>query len=364
MNDLTPTYEAESRQVVLDGRPGGPAGEAVLTPVAGVELAFDRIDGHLVQMTVDADTEHPAELLTRLFGSRAVLVVRSVVQGGEPEKLSPHPELCAALSRLALLDAVRVSSPVPPSSPWWTAESAIYAEQAGLPVRALAEARRLKKKVDDRPRRPGLPALDVAAEVERLETDPAGPPSLLDPRLISAGVIRPGLSPDSDLIVRYDAATDRLAVEAMTWPAAGDSLVDEYHVRLVDPEFGRVLSEADFERTGARLQAQLKLDGPLDELGESWIEVFEGPPPLVHSRKAHLSRRALRWADAALRAQRAPAGLAPQSTAEDWATLATLAWARCRRDWASAGVPHLADPLQDSHVTFTGPAYLAEIVGE
>ena len=51
----------------------------------------------------------------------------------------------------------------------------------------------------------------------------------------------------------------------------------------------------------------------------------------VRSAKGHRIRRALRWADAALRAERAPAGLAPHSAPEDWAALAAVAWEQCRR---------------------------------
>ncbi len=57
----------------------------------------------------------------------------------------------------------------------------------------------------------------------------------------------------------------------------------------------------------------------------------------VRSAKGHRIRRALRWADAALRAERAPAALAPESTREDWAALTAAAWERCRRDWEAAG---------------------------
>ena len=155
MNALTPAYEAESAQVILEGRPAGPAGEAGLVPVTGVDLAFDRADGHLVRAVVDTDDAPTPALLARLFGRRVTGLLRAAAKPGGPEPesgaaeagagpgpLSPEPELAAALSCLARLDAARANSPVQASSPWWAAEAAVLAGRAGLPARAVAEARR------------------------------------------------------------------------------------------------------------------------------------------------------------------------------------------------------------------------------
>ena len=144
MNDLTPSYESETGQVIVNGLPAGPAGEAGLVPVAGVDLAFDLADGHLVRAVVDADGVPATALLSRLFGPHAPAVLRDAAWPSEagPRALCPEAGLCAALSSLARLDAARATSPVPGSSPWWAAEAATLAERAGLPVRALAEARR------------------------------------------------------------------------------------------------------------------------------------------------------------------------------------------------------------------------------
>ena len=418
MNDLMPSYEPESGQVILDGRPAGPAGEARLVPVAGVDLAFDRADGHLVRAVVDAHGEPVPALLARLFGPQAADILGAAVQsagakpgslsaegGARPGPLSPEAGLCTALSSLARLDAARATSPVPGSSPWWAAEAAVLAGQAGLPARALTDARRavhalgrgplavprqaaqtafkaadiaaaeepesarqLRESVvvNDQPRRPRLPGLDVAAEVEGLEKDPIRLPGLhwvLDPGLVPAGLFRPGLSPHSDLVVRYDGGAGRLGVQVTLAPGADCAAASRCQARLVDPVVRRVLARADFERAGSRVRAELQLSFPLDELGETWLEVVEGRRP-VRGNKAHLIRRALRWADAALRAERAPAGLAPQSTGEDWAALATLAWERCRRDWAAAGDPGRAAAVLEIRVPLPAPAYLAEILGE
>jgi hypothetical protein len=98
-------------------------------------------------------------------------------------------------------------------------------------------------------------------------------------------------------------------------------------------------------------------------VSEAWIEVVGEPHPPVRSAKTHLIQRALRWADAALRAERAPAGLAPQATAEDWAALAALAWQRCRHDWAAADDSDRATALPTPRTLAPGPAYLAEVLG-
>ena len=122
-----------------------------------------------------------------------------------------------------------------------------------------------------------------------------------------------------------------------------------------------------------RVRAELQLPFPLDELPESWIEVVQDKLWPVRSAKGHRIRRALRWADAALRAERAPAGLAPHSTHEDWAALAAAAWDRCRRDWEAAGDADRADLAAQRQAALgladlrpaaaDGPAYLAETLG-
>ena len=67
------------------------------------------------------------------------------------------------------------------------------------------------------------------------------------------------------------------------------------------------------------------------------MEVVANKTQPVLSARGYRSRRALRWADAALRAERAPWGVAPRATADDWAALAAVAWERSGRDWTAAG---------------------------
>ena len=390
MNDLTPSYEPDAGQVILEGRPAGPAGEAGLVPVTGVDLAFDRGDGHLIRVVADVDDQAVADpsdqavagtggqaaaaLLNRLFGSRAARVLDEVATSPAepgapwPYTLSPEPVLCAALSSLARLDATRATSPVPRRSPWWAAEAAVLAEQAGLHDRADTEAARLRGAI--LPHRSCTSGLDVVGEVEELEKDSRLPGLnwVLDPALVPTGLFRPGLSPHSDLIVRHDGSQGLVTVEAVLALDADAADAGQYQVRLVDPAVRRVLAQAGFRLMESRICAELRLPVPLDELDDAWLEVVEEPHRPVLSAKAHLIRRALRWADAALRAERAPAGLAPQAAAGDWAALADLTWQRCRRDWAAAGDSDraTAQPTPGSQALGTrasGPACLAEILG-
>jgi hypothetical protein len=410
MSDLTPTYVPETDQLILEGRQSGPAGEAGLAPVAGVDLAFDRADGHLVRVIADCDNAVGAELLARLFGSpaSAVLRCRSESAAARLAALTPETGLCAALSSLARLDATRVTSPVPASSPWWAAEAAVLAEQAGLHARARAEARRAVRVLsrgsvaapdeaaltafaaadiaaagDDRGAarrvrtsivvsqrdRPIGSGLDVAAEVAALAKGglcPPGPLSLLSPALVPAGVFRPGLSPNSDLIATPDDGGARVVVRATLMPGADLAAVRLCQARLVEPGSRLVLARAGFEQAGPLVWAELRPESRV-ALGQTWVEVTGAGSRPVRGFIGHSIQRALRWADAALRAERAPAGIAPRSSAADWAALAGAAWERCRRDWTAAGDPGQAASVPGSRsgdaAALPGPAYLAEVLG-
>ena len=451
--NLTPSFERETGQVIFEGLPAGAAGEAPLIPVPGLDLAFDRADGRLCRVVVNAAGtygsiavgEQAAAMLIRLFGAEAPSVVSDTV--AEPagasagaRVLSPEPGLAGTLSNLARLDAARATSPVPPGSPWWAAEAAELAEHADLHARARAEARhalaKLLRQLDSidttvlpeqaaqaalavaaisaadepvaatrlreaiggrsgpRPAAPPLiPEFDVAAEVESLEKDRVRLARLqwmLDPDLVPEGLFRPGLSPYCDLLVRHDGAKGRVIVEALLAPGADCDVLSRCQARLVDPAVRRVLAYGGFvkaETTSAsRVAAELRLPFALDELQESWIEVVQDKLWPVRSTKGHRIRRALRWADAALRAERAPAGLASQSNKEDWAALAAASWERCRRDWEAAGDadraylaarrqaafdPRACVPQAPSataadiagQAPIDGPAYLAEVLG-
>ena len=448
--NLTPSFERETGQVIFEGLPAGVAGEAPLIPVPGLDLAFDRADGRLCRLVVDAAGtdgsiavgEQVAAMLIRLFGAEAPNVVSDtatepVGASAGARVLSPEPGLAGTLSNLARLDATRATSPIPPGSAWWAAEAAELAERAGLPARARAEARhalaellgqldsidttvlpeqaaqaalavaaisaaddpvaatRLREAIGGRsgPRPvapPLIPEFDVTAEVESLEKDwvrLGGLQWILDPDLVPDRLFQPGLSPYSDLFVRYDGAKGQAMVEALLAPGTDCGALARCLARLVDPSVRRVLAQAAFTTvTPDRVRAELQLPFPLDELQESWIEVVQDKMWPVHSAKGHRIRRALRWADAALRAERGPAGLAPHSAHEDWTALAAAAWERCRRDWEAAGDgdrvylaarrqaafdPRACVPQAPSvtaadiagQAPIDGPAYLAEVLG-
>ena len=194
------------------------------------------------------------------------------------------------------------------------------AARAALAVAAItvadepAAATRLREAIGGRsgPRHAALsaiPEFDVAAELESLEKDRVrlvGLQWMLDPDLVPEGLFRTGLSPYSDLSVRHDGAEGKVVVEAVLAPDADCGALSRCLARLVDPEVRRILAQAAFRKTASdRVRAELQLPFPLDELPESWIEVVQDKLWLVRSAKGHRLRRALRWADAALRAERA-----------------------------------------------------------
>lgn len=364
MRDLAPSYVPETGEVVLNGPPAGPAGEAGLVPVAGVELAFDRADGHLVRVIVDVAGSPPAiALVSRLFGAPAAKGIRELADpanGAEPHTMSPVPGLCSALSSSARLNATRATSPVPGSS-WWAAEAAVLAEQAGLRSRTLAEAGRASCAPGGQRLWSNRPEMDVAAEVAGLANDcRPGLHWVLDPGVAPPELFRPGLTPNSDLLVHREG--DCVIVQATPSPGADPPAAGRWHARLVDPKRRLVLDYGGFKLAGSRVQADLRF--PVGEPEETWIEVVDENERPVRSAKAHRIQRALRWADAALRAERAPAGLAPQSTAADWTALARVAWERCSRDWEAAGDLGRAAAVQVSRMRVPGPVCLAETLGE
>jgi hypothetical protein len=233
-----------------------------------------------------------------------------------------------------------------------------------------------------------MPVFDVAAEVESLDKDRLGLIDLhwiLDPGWVREGLFQAGLSPHSDLFVRYEGAHGRVTAEALLVPGADCDALSGYQVRIVDPSVRRVLAQASFTIAQSQARAHIQPRFPLDEVPESWVEVVPANPWPVRSTKIYRIRRALRWADAALRAERAPAALAPASARGDWAALAAVAWERCRRDWAAAGdadraqaarrraaiASRTCDPRAPSVVAaevpcqslIDGPAYLAETLG-
>jgi hypothetical protein len=436
MNDLTPRFEREAGQVIIEGVPAGVAGAASVVPVQGLELAFDRVDGRLCRAVADtrapdgpvAFDEQVAAMLIRLFGPRADVVREDSASQESARPLCPEPGLTGALSSLALLAAARITSPVASGSPWWAAEAAVLAGQAGLagqareyarealpgllrqlasqeraalPESALSAARQvadgcavtepeasgqLLAAIGTALGRAPLPllatarpaaTLNVAGELALLEEERlpvAGLHWLLDPAYVPTRLFRFALTPWTDVFVRRKGRKGEIVVVGATLaPGAAQGALDRCVARLVDPAARRIIAQGRFSPAGSWALAELGLAYPPDELAESWIEVVDDKARPVLSTRSHRASRARRWADAALRAGRAPVGIDPRAAPGDWAALATAAWDRCRQDWAAAGDASRAAEAGRQQVAAAGtaaprpggdrPCYLAEIVG-
>jgi hypothetical protein len=449
MNDLAPCYERTAGQVVFEGLRAGAAGEASIEPVPGLELAFDRVDGRLCRAAADTVAADPvafdqqvAAMLTRLFGSNAIdVALGAAASRRNASVVNPEPELTGTLSSLARLEAAQVTSPVTPKSPWWAAEAAELAVRAGLAARAGVSASRalpgLIRQLDSHDRsalperavraargvaescaatypemagqlltaigdalghapparhtaaRP-VTSLDVADEIAHMREEhfrPAGPQWLLDPARVPAGLFRFGLSPSSDLFVRWKDGQDGVVVVSATLaPEADCDALSRCVARLVDPPIRRIIAQDSFVADGSAAVAELELTMSPEERPQIWIEVAAEKRQPVLSARGHWASRARRWADAALRAERAPAGIDPRAASGDWAALAVAAWDRCRRDWAAAGdasrsalaasrraavdagigdrrLPSVTAEVAACREAADGPSYLAEVVG-
>ena len=402
---MTVTWDQDAGQVTLEALPEGPAGGASLSLADGVELIFDCAGGQLSRVFVAAGEagslpvigEQAVAMLKRLLGSRVGTAVRQAARRhGDPIPVRGDPGALAAMSRLARLDAARLTSPMA-DSPLWPVEAAQLAARAGLAARVTAEARHAAAALADAaevPSRVLAAAADAVAELVAAaepdlasqlrdalaaakSTDPATsarkhakPPALpdinaedgedgdldqlhwsLDPRLIPAGLFQHSLWPGAELTVR--AERSRLDVEARLAPGADRRALATCRARLVDPVARRVVGVASFHDLGnSRVRAEIRKRRPSRE---AWVEIVDDAGRPVFSSRLHHMRRAMRWADAALAAGRQTFGLADAG----WSRLAATAWGRSAQEWAAAGdhdraylaASHQAAvyPGQDSH---------------
>jgi len=384
------SVDPDAAQITLRGCPSGPGGRVNLTPAPGVELAFDRIGGWLSRVIVAvgqhggvaAVDEGAVAWIAGVFGIATAEAIGQAPRGEvQCLALRARPEALGALSRLARLDAARVTSPVP-GSLLWAAEAADLAWQAGLtlPSRALSAPTVPVISPNDlgstipadivRLLSGGGPGSFTAAELACSGEPPAGAPAdtgprdggqrlegMLDLGLVPDGVFRPGLWPGSDLgLQAYRNGAPLVAVEAVLLPGASQEDLADCRVRVVDTDARRVLATAALRicapsRAGASFQARAELPAPaglraLAKSGAASVELVGDERRPVHGTRLRRMRRALRWADAALRAESRPNGLAPGLTDEQWTSLAGLAWDRCRADWKAAGDPGRASLAQ------------------
>jgi hypothetical protein len=356
---FTVSADWHAAQIMLRGFPTGAGGGASLVPAPGVELVFDRADGQLSQLIVDvagqggqAEPSQAAIAYVRAtFGdATAVSLIKAPRLGVRQVALRTEPDTAAALaalSRLARMRAARLTSPVP-CSPLWAVEAAQLAHQAGPAGRHCGGAER--PVTDVLMAGPPLTGLEPDAQPERCDRWPSG---WLDPALIPVGVFKHGLSPESDLILCGSGAA--LIVEARLAGLASGQALGRCRARLIDSDARRVLACARFHSGGQRGEAALRVPAGLSAPGRYWLEAVDDEHRPVQGTRLRRIRRALRWADAALRAESRPAGLAPGLTGGQWAQLASHAWDQCRADWEGAG---------DADRAYLAAARRAAIAGE
>jgi hypothetical protein len=327
-------------------------------------MVFDRADGRLSRLVVDVAELQPGKPATAyvrtMFGDAAAAGLRAArFIAVERMALRADPgttATLAALSRLARLRAARLTSPVP-TSPLWAVEAAQLARQAGPPGRhcegaydAVIDMLTTGSLLASRRSAGSVPE----AGPDRTDRAPGG---WLDPALTPPGVFRYGLSPESDLIVRDLGAA--LAVEALLADSADRQALGKCRVRLVDSDARRVLATARFRSWAQRARADLRVPAQLSAKGAYWLEVTDDECRPVQGTRLRRVRLALRWADAALRAESRPAGLAPGLTGAQWAQMAAHAWDQCRAEWEAAGDPDRAY-LAATRDVRTAPPFLAE----
>lgn len=413
--ELAIAVDDDSGQLVAQGAQTGAAGGAVLEPTRGLSLLYDRVSGQLCRLTVELPgvTSDPYDevavrrVLRRLFGAEAAQVLGRTFAGADDQpavvQVSSTPA-AAAYSLLARHDAARATSPVPASA-LWPAEAALLAHNAGLRARARSDAARAAPGLAELLARIALPATvePVAALVGQLAArdapeaaaflddparrwfdgelpawlaehqtagqapceqrvgagcSPGGPRWALDLALVPSGVLLPALMPGDDLVVRPRPPCG-FEVRVRRGPQGSGEALRACQARLVDPCARTVIAEAPLTPDGTWMRAILP---GLPELAGCCVEIVGGPGRPVLGERSRRLRRALRWADAALRAERQPFGLAPGLGHSEWSGLAATGWQHCRRSWEAAGDQERAAHAHGGAAGAPG-GYLAETLG-
>ncbi len=230
-------------------------------------------------------------LAGRLLGSEAGAAFRQAPhKDGHHVMVADGAATMTALSRLARLDAARMTSPVS-KSPLWDVEAAQLADRAGLGARVAAEIRRALEAFDSPgDMSPGVLAAtasavadlvaaadpDLAGRVrasvtvaearspavrsQRLALPDGGPADGqrggdlgqlhwgFDPHLAPAGIFQQALWPDAEVTVHPERS--RLVVEATLASGVDRRALAASRARLVDPVKRTVLGMASFRELG------------------------------------------------------------------------------------------------------------------
>jgi len=415
---LRGSWDPQIGAVVLTGEASGPAGVVDVEPVAGVVVSFDattlapcelliedKEDGDLGRLDLGV-----AGVCERLLGAKGFERLRKGLGNHRTVvdvSLSGERELWVGLARLARAAAVQVTDPVSPASPLWEAEEALLAHEAGLESLARRHAGRAVERlagfVSRAPDALGDTRVREALEVVSGLVGPAAPeasaalvdalagklldPGQLEPRAERAPwpagqggapalVLDATLLPERTFLFGADPSQDAVIEEAegslSVWirlhPWARRSVVESCRLRLVDRRRHEVLAEQPLTRVGSLAHASLALEPA--PFGEMDLEIVEdGHVPVAGTSLAR-RRAALRYGDAALRAERRPTPLHPTWSASDWASEAARLWRESAAAWDDAGEEERARQAErrgrEAGETDTGgdgrsAAFLAEV---
>jgi hypothetical protein len=152
-------------------------------------------------------------------------------------------------------------------------------------------------------------------------------PALLDLATLPTGLFRAAEDPNADL--ELEATGDGVMVTVKLVRGTSLSGDDGFVARLVDASEHRVLAQGALSGSAGLARATLNLTMSREHPDRDlWVEVVRGTNERVEGALWHEERKALRWGQAALRAERL--------RLEGWRLAAAGNWARCGDAWALA----------------------------
>jgi len=392
---LYASWQEALGSITLTGAPSGPGGTTEVSPTPGLTVMFDACSGGLCGLLIEvkngpglSELEPDAEtILEGVLGGVGLGSLRDHLDdSGEPVAvtLDGDAELVGSLARLALALDAQHTDPVDPASPLWDAEQALLSERCGLRTLAKTHAGRAAERLV------GLVAFEpqllsgvsrlavrtvadlcqpVLPEASKILTDALDghgvpgsysgypieraqlranqakthPPIVIDPSLVPPRTFLLAEDPldDIELSIEHDTVSVRIRLEA--W--ARRSVVEGCVLRQVDRRSRNVLAEAPLVRAGRLARGELRLTRRPPDGAD--LEVVAGPDEPVGSTRMASRRRALRFADAALRAQRHPSALHPEWDEARWSELAATFWQQSAAAWRDAGDQTLASQADE-----------------